>query len=407
MRSNEHHPRSPGQNSPRSSSSHRILVVAPEPFYENRGTPIALRKVLEAASQRGYEVDLLTFPVGESVELPGLRIFRVGTWLPIRNVPIGFSIRKVILDAFLLPSILRRTGREKYECIYALEEATFLALLLRRWHRLPVLYDMQSSLPEQLKQHAVLGGAAFQRLLRFCERWMIRKADRIVCSVGLRTYVLSIEPGAHVREWYFPCEPGELSTGDPDRLRKELGIDPGSRVVLYTGNFEPYQGMRRLLDAAPTVISEVPNTIFLLVGNHAGSDLSLPEPADRLRKQGTLRLIPSQPKSEIPRFLAMADVVVSPRDNTSNVGIKIFEYMAAGKPIVATDTPAHRTVLAEDRAVLVNLSPEKMGSAIIQLLRDPATARLLGESARAYAEKNLAWKAFADQVADLCNPASG
>jgi glycosyltransferase involved in cell wall biosynthesis len=381
--------------------------VAPEPFYENRGTPIALRKVLEAASQRGYEVDLLTFPGGESVELPGLRIFRVGTWLPIRNVPIGFSIRKVILDAFLLPSILRRTGREKYECIYALEEATFLALLLRRWHRLPVLYDMQSSLPEQLKQHAVLGGAAFQRLLRFCERWMIRKADRIVCSVGLRTYVLSIEPGAHVREWYFPGEPGELSSGDSDRLRKELGIDPGSKVVLYTGNFEPYQGMRRLLDAAPTVISEVPNTIFLLVGNHAGSDLSLPEPADRLRKQGTLRLIPSQPKSEIPRFLAMADVVVSPRDNTSNVGIKIFEYMAAGKPIVATDTPAHRTVLAEDRAVLVNLSPEKMGSAIIQLLRDPATARLLGESARAYAEKNLAWKAFADQVADLCNPASG
>jgi glycosyltransferase involved in cell wall biosynthesis len=105
--------------------------------------------------------------------------------------------------------------------------------------------------------------------------------------------------------------------------------------------------------------------------------------------------------SEIPCFLAMADVVVSPRDNTGNVGIKVFEYMAAGKPIVATDTPAHRALLDEDRAVLVGLSPEEMGSAIVRLLRDRIAAKRLGESARAYAEKNLTWDAFADRVADL------
>ncbi len=407
MSSEENRPRPPGQNPPGSASSRRILVVAPEPFYENRGTPIALKKVLEAASQRGYDVDLLTFPVGESVELPGLRIFRVGTWLPIREVPIGYSIRKVILDVLLLPAIFKRTSRERYVSVYALEEAAFLALLLRRWHRLPVLYDMQSCLPEQLKTHPILGRAAFQGVLHFIERWMIRKAERIVCSAGLRKYVLSVEPGARVREWYFPGEPEERSIGDTDRLRKELGIGPKSGVVLYTGNFEPYQGVGRLLDAAPYVISEIPDAVFLLVGNHAGSRLSLPKAAERLRKQGALRLIPTQPKSEIRRFLAMADVVVSPRDNTSNVGIKIFEYMAAGKPIVATDTTAHRTVLAEDRAVLVNHSPEEMGSAIVRLLRDRTAALRLGESARAYAEKYLGWKAFADQVADLCNPADG
>lgn len=399
--------RSPERNGSRSEASRRILVVAPEPFYENRGTPIALKKVLEAASQRGFEADLLTFPVGENVGLPGLRIFRVGTWLPIGSVPIGFSIRKVILDAFLLPEILRRTTLDKYRFIYALEEAAFLALLLKRWHGLPVLYDMQSSLPEQLKAHPVLGVSVFQRVLRFFERWMIRQADQIVCSAGLRTYVQAVEPAARVREWYFPREPDGPDTGDTDRLRKELGIDPESRVILYTGNFEPYQGVTRLLDAVPAVVSEIPNAVFLLVGNHAASHISLPKTADALRRQGVLRMLPTQPKSEIRRYLAMADVVVSPRDDTSNVGIKVFEYMSAGKPIVATDTPAHRKVLAEDRAVLVALSPKDIGSAIVRLLRDRATSNRLGESARAYAEKNLSWSAFADQVADLCNPSGG
>jgi glycosyltransferase involved in cell wall biosynthesis len=381
--------------------SHPILVVAPQPFYQDRGTPIALRNVLEAASQRGNEVDLVTFPVGEPIDLPGLRIFRAGAWLPIRNVPIGFSIRKVILDFSLLPVFLKRIRREKYEFIYALEEAAFLVLLLRRWHKLPLIYDMQSSLPEQLRGHPVFGWSGIQRMLNFFERWMVRKADRIVCSAGLRKYVLSIEPSADVREWIFPSERRPFPTGEPDRLRKELGIDPGSGVVLYAGNFEPYQGVERLLAAALDVVVELPGTVFVLVGDQTPSRLSRSKSATLLRERGALRLVPRQPKSKVNRFLAIADVLVSPRDDTGNVGIKIFEYMAAGKPIVATDTRAHRAVLDETRAILVDLSPEAMGSAIVRLLRDRAAGKLLGDSARSYSGKNLRRNEFADRVANL------
>jgi len=381
--------------------SHPILVVAPQPFYENRGTPIALKNVLEAASQRGHKVDLVTFPVGEPIALPGLRIFRAGAWLPIRKVPIGFSLRKVILDFSLLPVLLQRIRREKYEFIYALEEAAFLVLLLQRWHKLPLIYDMQSSLPEQLKAHPVLGLSVFQGLLRSFERWMVRKADRVVCSAGLRKYVLSIEPSADVREWIFPGIRRELLAGETDRLRKELGIDPDSGVVVYTGNFESYQGVERLLDAAMDVVAEVPGTIFVLVGDETPSRFPRSKSAAVLRERGALRLLPRQPKSKINAFMAIADVLVSPRDDTGNIGIKIFEYMGAGKPIVATDTPSHRAVLDETRAILVDLSPEAMGSAIVRLLRDRAAGKRLGDSARSYAGKNLGWKTFADGVADL------
>jgi len=380
---------------------YRVLVVAPQPFYENRGTPIALRNVLEAASQRGYEIDLVTFPVGEPIVLQGLRIFRAGTWLPIRKVPIGISARKVILDFSLLPVFLKQIRQEKYEFIYALEEAAFLVLLLQRWHKLPVIYDMQSSLPEQLRGHPVFGWSGIQRMLNFFERWMVRKADRIVCSAGLRKYVQSIEPSADVREWFFPGMRREFLADEPEQLRKEFGIDPDSRVVLYTGNFEPYQGVERLLDAALLVVAEVPGTIFVLVGEQTPSRFSRSKSAALLREQGALRLVPGQPRSKINCFMAIADVLVSPREDTGNIGIKIFEYMGAGKPIVATDTPSHRAVLDETRAILVDLSPEAMGSAIIRLLRDRAMGKLLGDSARSYAAINLGWKTFTDGVAAL------
>jgi len=169
-----------------------------------------------------------------------------------------------------------------------------------------------------------------------------------------------IAPSADVREWFFPGIRREFLAGETDRLRKELGIDPGSGVVLYTGNFEPYQGVERLLDAALGVVAEVPGTIFVLVGDETPSRFCRSKSAALLREQGALRLVPRQPKSKINCFMAIADVLVSPRDDIGNIGIKIFEYMGAGKPIVATDTPSHRAVLDETRAILVDLSPEAM-----------------------------------------------
>lgn len=381
----------------------RILIVAPEPFYEDRGTPIALKLLLEALSSRGDEVDLLTYPMGKPVELPGLRTFRVGTRLPIRSVPIGFSFRKTVLDLLLLPAILKLRRRGNYRCIHAVEEAAFLVLLLRPWHKLPVIYDMQSSLPEQLMGRRFFRIGAVKKLLRFFERWLIQNTDRIVCSAGLREYVLMIRPPARVHEWYFPGDPVEVSCEEAQRFREELEIEPGSQVVVYTGNFEPYQGISRLVDAVPKVLSELPNTVFLLVGMDGSFDTHLPHQMDSLWKQGALRLIPRKPKAEIHRFLSIADVVVSPREFGSNVGLKVFDYMAAGKPIVATDSRSHRAVLNNDRAVLVGLGPEELSGAIVRLLKDRDTANRLGESARAYAREKLSWNAFVGRVGELYN----
>jgi glycosyltransferase involved in cell wall biosynthesis len=379
----------------------RILIVAPEPFYEDRGTPIALRLLLEALSSRGEEVDLLTYPMGEPVDLPGLRTFRVGTHLPIRKVPIGFSFRKVVLDLLLIPAIVKLSLRGNYRCIHAVEEAAFLGVWLRPLHKLPVIYDMASCLPEQLMKHFFFRMSAVQKLLRFFERRLIRNIDRVVCSGGLREYVLRICPNATIDEWCFPGNRVEVSSEEAQRFREKLEIAAGSQVVVYTGNFEPYQGISKLLDAIPKVLLELPNTVFLLVGIDDSCDSNMREQADGLLKEGAVRLIPRRPKAEVYRYLSVADVVVSPREFGSNVALKVFDYMAAGKPIVATDSKAHRAVLNDDRALLVGLGTKDLSDAIIRLLKNRDMANRLGESARAYAQENLSWNAFVDRVGRL------
>jgi glycosyltransferase involved in cell wall biosynthesis len=77
----------------------------------------------------------------------------------------------------------------------------------------------------------------------------------------------------------------------------------------------------------------------------------------------------------------MADVLVSPRSYGDNVPLKIFDYMAAGKPIVATDIKAHRAVLDRDCAVLVDVSGQSLTDGIQRVLADVVLAETLAERA--------------------------
>src|SRR3989337_787177 len=97
-----------GQYERRGLPGTRVLVVAPEPFYEDRGTPIAVCQLLRALSQLAYHVDVLTYPVGRDVDIPRVRCLRSWNPLRVRQVPIGFSLRKLLLDAFLIPEMARR-----------------------------------------------------------------------------------------------------------------------------------------------------------------------------------------------------------------------------------------------------------------------------------------------------------
>jgi glycosyltransferase involved in cell wall biosynthesis len=379
----------------------RVLVVAPEPFYEDRGTPIAVHQLLQALSELSYDVDVVTFPIGRTIEIPGVRYFRAANPFHLRRVPIGFSLTKVLLDVTLISELFRRLSKGGYACIHAVEEAAFPCVLLGQRFGVPVIYDMQSSLPEQLARHLAFRSMMAQSALVRMERWLLRHADSIVSSAGLAPRVRALAPEARLREWRFASALPSAAPGDAGMLRRDLGLDPARPVVVYSGTFEPYQGLPELLAAIPHVRAEVPNVAFVLVGaDETGGTAVSREHVDLIR-EGALRVVKRQTRERIPSFLAMADVLVSPRAYGDNLPLKIFDYLAAGKPIVATDIPAHRALLDDESALLTSAWAPELASGIVRLLRDRELADRLARTARVRAEERFGWFAFVRSVSEL------
>jgi glycosyltransferase involved in cell wall biosynthesis len=358
-----------------------------------------MRQVLAALSQLGRPVDLLTYPIGSDVEIPGLRIFRSANPFGFGAVPIGLSWRKIVLDLPITTALRSRLAAERYACVHAVEEAAFPAAVLARQHGIPLLYDMQSSLPEQLARVGLLGVPPARRVLEAAERWLLRRSDVVVTSAGLAARVRSMAPQVPVREWHFPSGPSGADVGEVAELRRRLGIEPGRPVVLYSGTFEAYQGLPELIAAIPLVRERRPDATFVFVGAEA-ADGELTALSEQVAS-GALRVVERQPRDEMPVFLAMADVLVSPRAYGGNLPLKIFDYLAASRPIVATDIPTHRTVLSDERAVLVAPRTEALAEGILAVLADPARAERLATAARHYAKAHFGWPRFVDAVSEL------
>lgn len=377
----------------------RVLVVAPEPFYEDRGTPIAVLQVLHALSELGQEVDVLTYPIGSSPGIPGVTYHRIANPFRYATVPVGLSARKIVLDALLVVRLLRLLRARSYAVIHAVEEAAFPAVFLGGRLRLPVIYDMQSSLPEQMAKYSVFRGQRVQRVLRRCEKWLLQRADLVMSSAGLGQQVRTIAPGVPVEEWAYVSSAASTGEDVVRALRERLNIPATSQVVVYTGNFEGYQGLPALVEALPYVQAAVPGVVLVLVGAEGRGSDAIAQQAARLNLNGHIRLVERQDRASMPAFLALANVLVSPRSYGANLPLKIFDYLAAGRPIVATDIPTHRAVLNEERALLVPPFPAAIGAALSRILQDQALADRLSAAARDYAATHLGWPSFVRSVA--------
>lgn len=381
--------------------SRRVLVVAPQPFFQERGTPIALLHVVRSLSDLGFNVDILTYPLGESLVIPDVRYFRVPNLLRFRTIPIGLSFRKVWLDVFLWRELRRLLRTGEYDCVHAVEEAAFFAVLVARPLGVPVVYDMQSSMVEQLWRHWPLRFGPVRRFVQWCERWLLRSVDRVACSAGLENRVRRHVADAHVLRWTFPGTYQESAASARDELRAELGIRRDQMVVVYTGNFAEYQGVMELAEAITRVCAACPQVVFVFVGGGIHEAGAVGRRLESTVPREAYRMVPRQPASRMPKYLAAADIAVSPRRHGSNLPLKVIEYLAAGLPIVATNITAHTTLLDDEIALLVEPDPAGIARGTITLLQDVERRVRYRAAAKDFASRHLGTAAFHLSVAHL------
>ncbi|MGE3511536.1 MAG: glycosyltransferase family 4 protein [Vicinamibacterales bacterium] len=384
----------------------RILMIAPEPFFEPRGTPFSEYHRIRALTDLGHEVDLVTYPFGKDVELPGLRVFRTGRPPFVHAVKIGPSLAKLPLDAFLTVSAIRRALADSYDVVHSHEEGGLIGVLLARVLGVPHLYDMHSSLPQQLSNFAFTGSRLVRAAFMLMERVMIRwsRVVIVICPALLET-VQGIDPAARVV--LIENAPGSGETvptpGDAAAVRDEHGLAPDTPMVLYTGTFEAYQGLDLLFAAMAIVRRERPDARLVLAGGKPAQVEQARVLAGTAGIGAATIFTGERPAAEIPAYLLAADVLVSPRSRGTNTPLKIYQYLRSGRVIVATRLLTHTQVLSDDTAILTEATPAAFASGVLRALADPARAAAIGQQARALAETKYSYEAYLSRTRQACD----
>ena len=384
----------------------KILVLAPHPFFQARGTPLAVRTVLEFLGARGHEVDLLTLHEGEDVAIPGCRIYRIPRVPGVRNVRPGFSLKKVICDAVMFRECLRMVRRKRYDLIHAVEESAFIAAAARALSGVAYIYDMDSSLAEQMVEAYPALSVALP-LMRYCESVAVRR------SLGVLTVCAALEDVAHAHdpaktvgrvEDSTLLRSGAASGGNGNGHLLESMRREGP-IAMYVGNLERYQGIDLLLQGFRYTLRRVPSASLVIVGGREEDIRRYRAMADGLGILPRVHFLGPHPVTMLTELLSQADVLVSPRLKGLNTPMKIYSYLDSGTAVLATRLRTHTQVLDDRTAFLVEAEPEPLGAGLATLLSDGPLRERLAMQAKEYVQEEFtpeaAWRKlgkFYDQM---------
>ncbi len=390
----------------------RILMIAPEPFFEPRGTPISVYHRARVLGQLGHEVHLATYPIGERVTLPHVRVYRSGRLPFLHHVKIGPSVSKLFLDVSLFLTATAMLLRHRYDCIHTHQEAGVFGAILGRLFGIPHLFDMHSDLVEELVNFKFTCSGMLIKLMQRIQRFMVQSAKVVIAVYPeLVDTVAAIAPDKPVVLIYntaVAAEEAERSADAVDlaeqvnRLRSELALprEADYPILVYMGTFEPYQGLDLLIESMPAVLASFPQAIYVLVGGRPEQVEHVATLARRLGVSHALRLTGQRPPEEMPAFMQLADVLLSPRSKGTNTPLKIYSYLHAGKPILATNIRSHTQVLIEPEvALLVDPTSQALAQGTLTLLADRALRDKLAHNARALAARHYSYNAFRAQTA--------
>jgi glycosyltransferase involved in cell wall biosynthesis len=373
----------------------RILLVAPQPFYQERGTPIAVRMLVEALCGQGHAVDLLTYHEGADLDIEGLTILRTPALPGLRHVPIGISWKKLVCDLLICGRLIGLALTHRYDVIHAVEEAVFPAILLRSSARARVVYDMDSMLGESLVSRWRLLRPV-ERILRAMERAVIRRADAVfaVCKDLARDVTVDA-PGVPVFLIEDVALPSQPFCGGAEPLRELLGIR--GPLALYVGNFQRYQGVEQIVRAA-ALLPQAFDLTLVLIGGTPQDIAHMRGLVRKLNLEGRVYLLGPRPLAQLGDFLAQADILVSPRLQGSNTPMKVYSYMNSGRAILATRIRSHTQVIDDDSALLVEPDAPALAKGLVTLALDEGLRTRLGSVARRRASERYSLEAFREKV---------
>ena len=235
------------------------------PFFQWRGSSIRIGFNVQALAEVGYEVDLLTLPIGETKNIPGVTVHRVANPFRVKNIPIGPSLHKLIFDVLILFQALGMAIRHPYSVIHAVEEVGIIGLLVGRLTGARVVFEKHSD-PASHKDKPLKNFVL--SIYRWVEAFVIRQADVVIgTGEGLVEQAIAVAPNQRVHHIFDI--PSSLVEADPERVRNidaDIRKGDGEVIALYVGSFAVYQGIDLMFDSLHIALKEAPQLRLVVIG---------------------------------------------------------------------------------------------------------------------------------------------
>lgn len=273
----------------------------------------------------------------------------------------------------------------KYDVVHAHEEAVFFAWFLKPIFRYKLIYDMHSSLPQQLTNFKFTTSKTLIGLFKYLEDRCLHSAEAVITICpDLRDYVDSI---ITKKEKHFLIEnsifediklknPVEEKNSDNNDLYSLNGfVKENEDLLVYAGTLEKYQGIDILVKSMKEVINKSDNVKLLIAGGTKEQVDEFSALAASLGITDRVKFTGRVPQNIAKDYTNKANILLSPRSDGTNTPLKIYEQLASGKPLVATKIYSHTQVLTDDVAFLVEPTPEDMAKGILSAIQDKQGAK--------------------------------
>jgi len=381
---------------------YRVLMIAPTSFFADYGCHVRIYEEAHILQQLGHEVTIVTYRNGKDV--PGLDIRRT---LPIpwrQHYEVGSSRHKIAFDLLLGLKTTQLLLRRRYDVIHAhLHEGALIALILGRLFRLPVVFDFQGSLTEEMIDHKFLRrDSRFYQILRRLEEWIDTRSpiifpsssegrriliEQFRCGVEqVRTLSDRVDTDVFQPASHYPRETIQAQ-------RAQLGIPPEAKVIVYLGLLAEYQGTGLLLEAMQRILQQRSDVYLLLMG-FPGIDIYR-QKAISLGIQDNVCFTGRVAYREAaPRYLALGDVAVAPKLSLTESAGKLLNYMAVGLPTVAFDTPVAREYLGLHGLLAERGNVQSLAEKVLIALESPE----LGTPLRQRAVQQFSWRSAGEAI---------
>jgi len=360
------------------------------------------------SSQRGRQPEQFSLDGVEVYAIP-YRHFFPG------NIFLAKYFNKIAHSFNRMRSILKIFREGKYDLIIVqMTELDvcdgLIASYIRRRYKVPFVFDLPN--PLEVWEAAKLVSPKlrfwdylFVKFIEFAKKCLLHQADLTLAISGRLKDDLTKRKG--IPESRIMVAPEGVDTevfslGDPRRVAEEYQFH-GSRVMIYEGTLSKARGLSLLIEAFSKVRMEIPRVKLLVVGE-GDDEENLKNLAHDLRIKDDVVFTGQVPQLEVPDFIAAADIGLSPVPPTTfykfSSPIKLFEYMAMAKPVVANEEiPEHQNVLEESGGgVLVPFKHEAFANAIIELILNPERAAEMGRRGREWVVQNRSHEVLARRV---------